>query len=140
MKKYIFFLIIPLLLCCSKDSGVVNNNPFLPDYPVNFEINLSLPSYNNLQFTANGVLINTSGIGIRGVFVFNTGTGYTAFDAACPNQALSDCSSMTLNGIMGVCPCDGAEYSLFTGLAQGKNYPLKVYRTEVIGNIIRVYN
>jgi nitrite reductase/ring-hydroxylating ferredoxin subunit len=140
MKKYILLLFIPFFLGCSKDSGPINNNPYLPNYPVNFEVNLNLPVYNNLNFTANGVLINTAGIGIRGVFVFNTGTGYTAFDAACPNQPLSDCSTMTLNGIMGVCPCDGAEYNLFTGLSQGKNYPLKVYRTEVNGNIIRVYN
>lgn len=140
MKKYILFLIIPLLFGCSKDSGTINNNPYLPNYPVNFQINLSLPSYSNLQFISNGVLINTAGIGIRGVFVFNTGNGYTAFDAACPNQPLGDCSSMTLNGIMGVCPCDDAEYNLFTGLSEGKNYPLKAYRTEVNGNIIRVYN
>jgi nitrite reductase/ring-hydroxylating ferredoxin subunit len=140
MKKYIFLILIPLFLCCSKDSGPINRNPFLPDVPVNFEVNLSLPLYSNLNFTANGVLINISGIGIRGIFVFNTGTGYTAFDAACPNQPLGDCSSMTINGIMGVCPCDGAEYSLFTGLSPGKNYPLKPYRTQVNGNSIRIFN
>jgi nitrite reductase/ring-hydroxylating ferredoxin subunit len=47
---------------------------------------------------------------------------------------------MTLNGIMGVCPCDDAEYSLFTGLSQGKEYPLKAYRVEVNGNNLRIYN
>ena len=141
MKKYIFLVLIPLFFSCSKDSATSNNNTYLPNYPVNFTINLNLPAYNTLKFTANGVLINTSGIGIRGVFVFNTGNNtYVAYDAACPNQSLGDCSSMTLNGIMGVCPCDGAEYSLFTGLSSGKNYPLKAYRTEVNGDVIRIYN
>jgi nitrite reductase/ring-hydroxylating ferredoxin subunit len=55
---------------------------------------------------------------IRGVYVFNTGSGYNAFEAACPNQALSACSTMTL-GINVVCSCDNNEYSLFTGLSQG---------------------
>jgi hypothetical protein len=27
--------------------------------------------------------------GARGIIVFNTGSGYNAFDAACPNQAIS---------------------------------------------------
>jgi nitrite reductase/ring-hydroxylating ferredoxin subunit len=61
----------------------------------------------------------------------------TAFDAACPNQAISSCSTMTLKGINVVCACDDAEYSLFTGQG-GKQYPLKQYRVEVNGNI-RVY-
>jgi nitrite reductase/ring-hydroxylating ferredoxin subunit len=57
------------------------------------------------------------GQGIRGVYVFNTGSGYNAFEAACPNQVLSACSTMTLKGIV-VCSCDNNEYSLFTGLSK----------------------
>lgn len=139
MKKFILLLVLPFFMGCEKDS-VGNRNPFLPDYAVNYNVNLSLPTFSNLQFPSNGVLITTAGVGIRGIFVFNTGSGYVAYDAACPNQALSDCSSMTLNGIMAKCPCDGAEYSLFTGLSEGKTYPMKPYRTEVNGNVIRVYN
>jgi nitrite reductase/ring-hydroxylating ferredoxin subunit len=39
-----------------------------------------------------------------------------------------------------VCACDSAEYSLFTGQSAGKQYPLKQYRVEVNGNVLRVYN
>lgn len=138
MKKIILIGLVFVLFGC--DSEIIQNNPYLPNYNVNFTVNKDLPLYNSLNFTGNGVLINTTGTGIRGVFVFNTGTGYTAFDAACPNQPLSACSTMTLNGIMGVCPCDDAEYSLFTGLSQGKEYPLKAYRVEVNGNNLRIYN
>jgi nitrite reductase/ring-hydroxylating ferredoxin subunit len=57
------------------------------------------------------------------------------------NQALSACSTMTLKGINVVCSCDNNEYSLFTGLSQGgSQYPLKQYRVEVNGTILRVYN
>jgi hypothetical protein len=41
-------------------------------------------------------------------------------------------------GINVVCACDDAD-SLFTGQG-GKQYPLKQYRVEVNGNILRVYS
>ena len=64
-----------------------------------------------------------------------------AYDAACPNQALTDCSTMTINGINAKCDCDNAEYSLFTGLSAGKQYPMKAYRVQVIdATTIKVYN
>jgi nitrite reductase/ring-hydroxylating ferredoxin subunit len=59
---------------------------------------------------------------------------------ACPNQELSSCSTMTIDGINVVCPCDEAEYSLFSGQSPGKQYPLKQYRVEVNGNSLLVYN
>ena len=82
-----------------------------------------------------------SGQGVRGIIVFNnSGITYNAFDAACPNQALSSCSTMTIKGINALCACDNAEYSLFSGQCAGKQYPLKQYRVEVNGNLLHVYN
>ncbi|SHN77970.1 Ferredoxin subunit of nitrite reductase or a ring-hydroxylating dioxygenase [Flavobacterium fryxellicola] len=101
------------------------------------DINMKLPSYSNLKFVSNSVII--PGLGIRGVIVFNTGSGYNAFDAACPNQVLSPCSTMTIKGIKAVCTCDNEEYNLFTG--QGTlQYPMKQYRVQVNGDVLRVYN
>jgi nitrite reductase/ring-hydroxylating ferredoxin subunit len=79
-------------------------------------------------------------VGVRGIYVFNTGSGYNAFDAACPNQALSSCSTMTLKGTNVICTCDNTEYNLFSGQSPGKQYPLKQYRYELNGNILRIYN
>ncbi|MDD2673587.1 MULTISPECIES: Rieske (2Fe-2S) protein [Flavobacterium] len=137
MKKYaLLFLIIPFFLSCS-DSGINNSNPFVPNYTFTIDVNLNLPAYSNLKFVSNAVYI--SGIGARGLIIFNTGSGYNAFDAACPNQTISACSTMTINGINAVCGCDNSEYSLFTG--QGPlQYPLKQYRVQVNGNVLRVYN
>ncbi|WP_367268946.1 hypothetical protein [uncultured Flavobacterium sp.] len=102
---------------------------------------MELPLYTNLQFTGNPVFIDQAGIGINGVFVMNTGGGYVAYEASCPNQELDSCSAMSLDGIMAVCPCDDVEYSLFGGQAAGVEYPLKQYRVQVIGNgVIRVFN
>lgn len=138
MKKLLLIsLIIPFLFSCS-DNGFNNKNPYLPNYSFTLNINMNLPAYSILQYPSNAIYY--SGVGAKGIFVFNTGSGYNAFDAACPNQALSSCSTMTIKGINIVCPCDNAEYSLFTGQSLGKQYPLKQYRVEVNGNILRVYN
>jgi nitrite reductase/ring-hydroxylating ferredoxin subunit len=140
MKKYFLLLIaFPMLFGCSTNSNNYNN-PYLPNYTVNLQINMNLPQYSDLKFVSNAVYI--AGQGVRGIIVFNTsGTTYNAFDAACPNQALSSCSTMTIKGgIMALCACDNAQYSLFTGQSAGKQYPLKQYRVEVNGNLLRVYN
>jgi len=139
----------PILFGCDSNSPI-NNNPYLPNYSVNVSINLSLPEYSNLKFVSNAVYIPNQGV--RGIIVFNnSGTTYNAFDAACPNQALSSCSTMNFKKLdpvdplkidktTVVCSCDGAEYSLFSGQSKGKQYPLKQYRVEVYGDVLRVYN
>ena len=149
MKKYFFlWLFIPLFLGCSSDK-VNNKNPYLPNYGFTIDINMNLPAYYSLKDPINAIYY--SGNGVRGIFIFNTGSGYSAFDAACPNQPLSDCSTMSFKKLdpvdplkidktTVVCSCDNAEYSLFSGQSKGKEYPLKQYRVEVNGTILRVYN
>ena len=137
MKKYFVFLIMLSFIISCDTGSLNNNNPYLPNYPVTIQINLSLPQYSNLQFPSNHVVVDG---GVRGVVVFNTGSGYVAFDLGCPNQDLSSCSSMTIDGINAVCACDNAEYSLFTGQSAGKQYPLKQYRTELGGGYLYVTN
>lgn len=139
MKKYFILLIaFSILFGCSTNSNN-NNNPYIPNYAVNVDINMNLPQYSDLKFVSNAVYIPNQGA--RGIIVFNSGSGFNAFDAACPNQALSSCSTMTIKGgIMALCACDNAEYSLFTGQSKGKQYPLKQYRVEVNGNLLKVYN
>ncbi|PXY38937.1 hypothetical protein DMB65_20505 [Flavobacterium cheongpyeongense] len=137
MKKiWLLILFISALFSCS-DNDINNKNPYIPKYPVNLTIDMNLPSYSNLKYMSNGVII--SGYGAKGVIIFNAGSGYNAFDAACPNQALTSCTAMTIKGINAVCSCDDTEYSLFTGLGE-KEYPLIQYRVEVSGTIIHVYN
>lgn len=150
MKKYFFLLIaFPMLFGCSSDKAN-NNNPYIPNYSFSFSIDMNLPAYSNLKFVSNAIYYPSQGV--RGILIFNTsGNTYVAFDAACPNQALSDCSTMTFKKLdpvdplkidktTVVCACDNAEYSLFNGQSAGKQYPLKQYRVEVNGTVLRVYN
>lgn len=137
MKKFwILIAFVSILFSCS-DNGVSNKNPNIPSYPVNLTVDMNLPAYSNLKFVSNGVIVPN--YGAKGIIIFNAGSGYNAFDAACPNQVVNSCIPMTIDGINAVCSCDKTEYSLFTGLG-GKEYPLKQYRVEVSGSVIHVYN
>ncbi|MEN9488853.1 MAG: hypothetical protein RL494_1118 [Bacteroidota bacterium] len=139
MKRYFFLLVAMVALSCHKDN-VVNENPYLQNYSFSTVINTNLPSYNNLQFPSNPVLITNAGAGIKGIIMMQVGTNdYRAYEASCPNQYPSACSQLTINGINAKCPCDNIEYSLYTGVGAGQ-YPLKAYRVEIIGANLRVYN
>ena len=138
IKKLLFLFAIVLLSSCS-DNGVSNKNPYIPNYSFTVDINTSLPAYSNLKFPSNAVYIPQGIAGAKGVIVFNSGSGYYAYDAACPNQPISNCSTLAVSGIYAVCPCDEEQYSLFTGLGS-LQYPMKRYRVEVNLPIIRVYN
>ena len=106
MKKILIIAFVTLLsFSCNKD-GDNNQNPYLPNYAFSVDINKNLPSYNDLNFVANPVKVNITGAGIRGLIVMYTGSGYVAYDGACPNQDLSSCSTLTLEDPEAVCPCD----------------------------------
>jgi hypothetical protein len=47
---------------------------------------------------------------------------------------------MNIVGTNAICPCDDAEYSLFTGIAGGKDYPMKPYRVLVSGSSLNIRN
>lgn len=139
MKKiFILLTVFPFLFGC--DGGRVNyNNPNIPNYPVNLSINLSLPQYSNLQFPSNHVVDYSQGA--RGIVIFNTGSGYNAFDLACPNQSYSTCTSaMTINGIEAKCGCDNTVYNLFSGQSPGQQYPMKPYNVQISGGNLVIYN
>lgn len=140
MKK-ILTLATLLLFACSPD-GNISNNPYLQNINFSKDINTNLPSYNSLKFVSNPVIITDPGVGIKGIVVMKVGEGaYNAFELSCPNHYPSSCSQMNINGINVVCSCEDYEYSLYTGGSiNGAQYPLRFYRTEIMGDIIRVYN
>ncbi len=137
----IFSLFVLIASSCSSDNNIGLNNPYIPNYSFSIEINMNLPMYNNLQYPSNAVLITTNGVGANGVIIFNAGGTYRAYEANCPNQYISACSRLEINGIKAICPCDNLEYSLFTGLPMGEGeYPMKPYRIEQNGSVLRVFN
>jgi nitrite reductase/ring-hydroxylating ferredoxin subunit len=141
MKKIlILFAFISLIIGC--DGGSINNNnPNIPNYQVSLQLNLSLPAYSNLQFPSNHYVDYSPSSGARGIVVFNTGSGFNAFDLACPNQPYNTCTSpMIITGIEAKCSCDNTTYNLFSGQSPGQQYPMKQYRTEISGGYLYVTN
>ncbi|MGC4041069.1 MAG: hypothetical protein QM710_09880 [Flavobacterium sp.] len=140
-KILILLVFLPFLFGCDGEN-INYKNPNLPNYLVNLSINTSLPQYSNLQFPSNHVIDYSQGV--AGIVIFNTGSGYNAFDLACPNQLFgAGCSSaMTINGIEAKCNCNTAEnpYSLFSGQSPGQNYTMKPYRVEVSGGNLIITN
>ncbi len=141
MKKYFaLLLLLPFILSCEGEN-INYKNPNIPNYPVNLQINMSLPQYSNLQFASNHIVDYSQGA--RGIVVFNAGGTYNAFDLACPNQAFNTCTSaLTINGIDAKCNCDTAEntYSLFSGQSLEQQYTLKPYRVQLSGGYLYVTN
>ncbi|WP_162127044.1 hypothetical protein [Flavobacterium phycosphaerae] len=139
MKKILALLFLTLFAFGCESGSINNNNPNIPNYPINLQINLSLPEYSSLTF-ASGHYVSPF-YGARGIVIFNTGSGFVAFDLACPNQTFDSCSSpMQVTGVEAKCVCDDKAYLLFTGQSAGQQYPMKQYNVQVSGNSLVVYN
>jgi nitrite reductase/ring-hydroxylating ferredoxin subunit len=145
MRNALYILIITVLLSCSNDSG--RRNPYLNEIGFRFDLNLNLPLYSPLTNTGNAVFVGARGVGIRGVFVINTGFNvFRAFEASCPNHAPNSCSTMELDGQTAVCPCDDYEFSLFTGQQLNRPddgnryYNMLEYRATQNGNVVVISN
>ena len=144
-RSFYAVLTILLLLSCSNDEE--SRNPFLPDINFSFEINLNLPLYSPLTNIGNAVYIGNPGVGVRGVFVINTGFDlFRAFEASCPNQAPTSCSTMDSNGQIATCPCDDFEYNLLTGQLLNRPddgeryYDMLEYRAVKSGSSVIISN
>ncbi len=144
MRHSCMLLLLLFTLACSNDQG--QRNPYLQEIGFRFEINLNLPLYSPLTNPGNAVYIGAQGIGIRGVYVMNTGFAYRVFEASCPNHSPNSCSTTSLSGQTAVCGCEDYEYSLFTGqqLAPpddgGRYFNMLEYRATQSGNVVVISN
>lgn len=144
MKKITALLLLfAFILSCSSDN-VRYKNPYIPDYGFSITIDANLPLYSGLLSPINPILITNENVGANGIIVMKiSNTDYRAWEANCPNQYLSACSRMIINGVNAKCPCDEIEYSLFNGVGvdgQGE-YTMKPYRVDILeNNVIRVSN
>lgn len=145
MKSFLYSICFIFLVGCSTDT-TITKNPFLPNYEFNTGglINTNLPQYQDLKF-ANNFVILQSPYGIKGVVLFYAGgSNYNAFELTDPNHLVSNCSKLSVEGIIATCDCgDGNSYDILNGIRREGTtgeYPLIRYKVEVSGSIIRVYN
>nr|WP_308991470.1 hypothetical protein [Mariniflexile sp. KMM 9835]MDQ8211028.1 hypothetical protein [Mariniflexile sp. KMM 9835] len=145
MKSFFYIMCLVLLTTCSSDSNITKN-PYLPNYQFNTGslINTNLPEFSQLKFPGNFVILN-SPYGITGVVLYYAGgSNYNAFEITDPNHQISNCSKLSVEGVIATCNCeDGNSYDILNGIKREGttgSYSLVRYRVEVSGSIIRVYN
>ena len=128
-------------MSCSGNSVDDNNCRILLDIDFNHTENLNLHPLNGL-FSGSAIAINVPNT--RGVIISNTAGRYVAFDAADPNHTFSTCSVLTVDYPIGTCNCeDGNKFSLLDGAPignEGTLCPLKMYRVEISGNLLQIFN
>ena len=111
---------------------------------ISFEkvINLNLPQYANLKYSGGSIYLSSGGI--KGLLLFNINDQIMAWEASCPNQYPSQCSTMIIEGVQSKCSCEELKYSLATGQILSNNnnsqYPMLLYYSEKNGNTIRISN
>lgn len=145
MRLFLLWLGSVFLSAC--EAGSANRNPYLPEVGFSFNINLNLPLYSSLKIPLNTLYIGNEGAGIKGILIINTGAGFMAWEASCPNHAPSDCSTLTVvEGINCQCACENYKYSLITGVynaaavPEQKPYPLLNYRANLNGEVLVISN
>lgn len=145
MKRFFYLILFVLLASCSGNNDIIPN-PYLPNYQFDTGdlINTNLPQFNDLQFPGTSKILN-SPYGINGVVVYYAGANnYSAFEITDPNHAITNCSSLSVEGIIATCICDdGNSYDILNGQRREGTtgpYTLKRYFVEKVGSIIRVYN
>ena len=140
MKKLL--LLISLIFICLGCSGddELRKNPYLPDLNFSFQLDLSLPQYNPLNFPGNSFI--TRNYGLNGVVIYNLNNDqYMAFELTDPNHIPQECSYLLVNGTEATCSCnDGNAYNIITGqqIKGEGNYGLRPYRVIKSGNILEI--
>ena len=150
MKKIalLLLLIITFTNSCKKDDDInnQNRNPNIPNavFDTQNMIDLNLPQYNNLTIPSQHIIVTGGNIGINGIVVYYTGSSYIAWELSDPNHALSNCSTLSVSGIVASCDCDDDNsYLIANGLPETGTtgqYTLVPYQVEVVGTVIRVFN
>ena len=140
MKKLL--LLISLIFICLSCSGGddLRKNPYLPDLNFSFQLDLSMPQYNALNFPGNSFV--TRNYGLNGVVIYNLNNDqYMAFELTDPNHIPQECSFLEVKGTEASCSCnDGNAYNIVTGQqVKGEgNYGLKPYRVVKSGNVLEI--
>lgn len=144
MKKTLFIALLMVLVSCKNDDDIINN-PNLPVVGVNFQINLTLPQYNSLNFPGGIFVDRTDGRGIKGIIVYNLNDQqYFAYELSDPNIPPSGCSALLIEGTRASSNCDNDnvyDIASFGQRISGEgNYPLYAYRIRKEGNILSINN
>ena len=132
-------MVASMFFGCSKNSA----HP-VPSLPFDISINLTLPSYSDLNGVSGWAYVNG---GSRGIIVYRRGIDdFVAFDRHSPADLNGDCPGALFpdldNYLQLNDTCYNARFSLYDGSPiSGSDYGLRSYQTAWNGNeSLRIYN
>lgn len=138
MKQILLVLVAFALLSfgCKKYSDNI------PRVPVNEYINLSLPTYNNLNITGNWIYYPA---GNKGLIIFRTSTTeFAAYDRTCSYDPMVTKAIIygVVNNVYGVDSVCGSHFSFYDGgvLKGPATHSLLKYQTYFDGVTLHVFN
>jgi len=135
----VFGLIIFLFASCNK-----NKNHPIASIPFDFQIDLTLPSYQDLNGVGGWAYVNG---GIKGIIVYRQSTDvFVAWERQSPEDPKNVCATgltpNSANFLQLEDPCSVAVFSLYDGSPiANSDWGLRQYRADWYGgNILRLSN
>lgn len=137
MKKSGIYLLSFFLLLSCRD----RNRSFVPDVPVNININVNEPAYFNLTVVTGWVYITG---GSRGIIVYRKGTNeFVAFERHSTYEPGDACAVVVKeDNIIVEDPCSGSQWLITDGsLVNGPaSFPLVQYDTQFADPYLYITN
>lgn len=137
-------IILSCMLLLVFSSCKKNKNHPVPNIPFDITINLSLPSYSDLNGAGGWAYVAG---GSRGIIVYRKSYDvFVAFDRQSPADGGADCATALTpnadNFLQLDDVCSGAKFSLYDGsIISGADFGLRQYQAMWDGsNLLRIYN
>ena len=146
-EKSLFCGSLLLGLLATACGGKNNDQPLVPDAPVNLSLNLTNQQYAALRQPNGAVSLPQSGpagvAGVKGVIVTQVNGQYLAFERNCPFQPFNACALVSLDRSRAFMrdSCCGSQFDLRGQITGGPTpRPLKQYNTSIQGSLLNITN
>ncbi|MBF9223797.1 Rieske (2Fe-2S) protein [Hymenobacter ruricola] len=146
-------LFVPLFVCfgfivaaCGSSN---DEQPLIPDAPVNLSLALTSQEYVKLRFDNGAVTLPVKGPagtgGVKGVIVVRQNAStYLAFERNCPYRPYDACAIVSLDRNSGLFmrdSCCNSQFDLRGQVSGGPSpRPLKQYNVNLQGNLLSITN
>lgn len=138
LSTWLLLLSLVIIFSCNKNQNRV------PYVPIDLYLNISLPSYTNLNVIGGWVYVSG---GSKGLIAYRqTATTFMIYDRHCTYDVTAQCASADVDStnLAISCDCDGSQYQLFDGAVINgpATFSLQQYQStyDEIANTLHIYN
>lgn len=138
ITKVLYFFLIFLSAYVLK--GCADERDQIPNVRVDINLNISTDL---ADLPVSGA--KTLKGGYKGIILYNASDvelKYIAYERTCPYYPIDNCAVDIKDVIFAECPCCGSLFGLpYNQLLNGPSkFPLKQYRTRIVGDLLNIYN